>query len=277
VTEQATEFTQDEALNYAAANEAIRSGNPHELSRLLAEHPELARIRVIRGRTLFNQLADWPGCWPRRLESAALLINAGADVNARAGTADNDETTLQEAVSCYDTALTELIIEAGGSADGLDDDRRPLAQALFYEAGDAAKVLIKHGATIDLEFAAGLGRMDLLPTFFDADGTLLPAAGVHHPPVNTPEPPAEGAGSELLEQALVYACITGQREAAAYLVDRGADVNAEPSGFNYRMVPVTWADNHPEVAGLLIQRGARPPAPSDDEQGESGGDGEPGA
>ena len=259
--EDPTSFSQDEALNYAAANEAIRKGDVRGLSRLLSENPRLVRIRVVRGRTLFNQLADWPGHWPRRLESAALLIAAGSDINARAGLREDDETTLQEAISCYDNALTELLIEAGAPVDGVDDDRRPMAQALFYEAREAMKLLVERGATIDLEFAAGLGRVDLIPGFFDENGELLPSAGTHHPPVSRLEPPAATAPSELLEQALVYAAITGEVEAAGMLVDRGADVNAEPSGFTHRMPPVTWAENHPEQVEHLVRRGARRPEP----------------
>ncbi len=156
MTETRTKFTPEEALNYAAANQAIRSGDVRRLAQLLAENPGLVHIRGVGGdRTLFNQLADWPGRWPRRLESAALLIAAGADINARAGIGEHHETTLQEAASCYDAALCELIVEAGASPDGLNDDRRPMAEALFYRAPAAATVLADHGATIDLEFAAG--------------------------------------------------------------------------------------------------------------------------
>jgi uncharacterized protein len=271
MTEIRTDFTPEEALNYAAANEAIRSGDVRKLAQLLAGNPELVHIRVIRDRTLFGQLADWPGRWPRRLESAALLIAAGADINVRPGPDEHAETTLQEAVSCYDFSLTELIVEAGASPDGLDDDRRPMAEALFYASPIAAKVLADHGATIDLEFAAGLGRMDLMPAFFDADGKLLPSAGTHHPPVTpVPVPPEPGAGNELLEQALVYAAINGQQETAAFLIDRGADVNAEPSGFTHRIAMVDWGEAHPEFVQLLIQRGARPPEPDESEEKSAG-------
>jgi uncharacterized protein len=266
----------EETLNYAAATEAIKSGDVRRLAQLLAENPELLyihpprNIRMIGGRTLFNQLAAWPGRWPRRLESAALLITAGADINFRP-VDEHGETTLQEAVSCYDFSLTELIVEAGASADGLSDDRRPMAEALFYASPITAKVLADHGATIDLEFAAGLGRMDLMPAFFDAGGQLLPSAGTHHPPVTpVPVPPEPGAGNELLEQALVYAAINGQQETAAFLIDHGADVNAEPSGFPHRMPPVDWGEAHPEFVQFLIQRGARPPEPDESEEKSSG-------
>jgi ankyrin repeat protein len=263
------EFTKEEALNYAAGSEAIRKGDVRRLAQLISEYPELLYIyaprnlRQIGGRTLFQHLANWPGRWPRRLESAALLIAAGADIDYRGGD-KYGETVLTEAVSCYDFSLTELLIEAGASPDGVDDDRRPMAEALFYKSPIAAKVLAGHGATIDLEFAAGLGRMDLMPTFFDADGNLLPSAGAHHPPV-MPVPVADG---ELLDQALAYAAISGQVETGAFLVDHGADVNAKPSGFPHRIAIVDWAEGNHEFVQFLMQRGARPPEPDSDENVE---------
>jgi ankyrin repeat protein len=242
---------------YVNALDAIKTGDLPTLSELLRKHPQLSYYRAQRGRTLLNQLADWPGHWPRRLESAALLIDAGADVNACTGETRDGETTLQWAVSCNDAALTDLLIEAGAPVDGLNGDRRPMMQALFYESGDAALVLIRHGATLDLESAAGLGRIDLLPTFFDAEGKLMSDAGTHHAPVTNPIPFNDSDVFELLEQAIVYASINGKADAAGYLIDHGADVNAEPSGFTHKMPPVAWARHHPDMVDFLVQRGAR--------------------
>src|SRR5919202_2567329 len=111
---------------------------------------------------------------------------------------------MQWAVSANDVPVAEALIDAGAPIDGVNDDRRPLAQALFYGQAAAAELLVRRGATIDLEFAAGLGRVDLLQTFFDAAGNLLPTAGWHHPSTNEVIPAAPGAAPELLEQALVY-------------------------------------------------------------------------
>lgn len=241
---------------FAAATEAIKTGNVSALSRLLREHPQLPYVRGPGSKTCLNLVSDWPGRWHRRLESAALLIDAGANVNARMGDPATGETTLQGAVSCYDAALTDLLVEAGSPVNGLNDDRRPLAQALFYGADEAAAVLVRHGAKIDLEFAAGLGRLDLLPTFFDAGGNLLPTAGAHHPPVNDPVPPDEKAGPELLDQALAYAVFSGQAEAAEYLISRGANVRAQPSGFTHTISMATWAKHHPDVVRVLARHRA---------------------
>jgi hypothetical protein len=75
-----------------------------------------------------------------------------------------------------------------------------------------------------------------------------------------------GDGNELLDQALAYAAINGQRDTAAFLIDRGADVNAEPSGFPHRIAIVDWGESHPEFVQFLIERGARPPEPDENEE-----------
>src|SRR5271169_1769463 len=140
----------DLASHYEMALNAIKTGMVRKLSELLRDHSQLACYRTEQGRTLLHCVADWPGHWPRRLESAALLIDAGADINAQAGDVGEGETTLQWAVSCNDAALTELLVQAGSPVNGLNDDHRPMMQALFYESKDSASVLIRHGAAFDL-------------------------------------------------------------------------------------------------------------------------------
>jgi len=250
---------QDAALAdvFPIAVRAVKTGDVETLTRLLHEHPTLANARALRGRTLLHHLCDWPGHCPREQETGLALIRAGAEVNARAGDPEKGETALQWAASCDDAVLAELLIDAGTPVDGLGDDRRPLTQAIWYECQQVAETLVRRGAALDLELAAGMGRTDLLPSFFDADGGLLPSAGRHHPPVNAPVP-AEKASSELLEQALVYAVLGGSVECAAYLLDRRADVNAQPSGFDGRGTPLHWAASKKvaRMVELLIEHGA---------------------
>lgn len=242
---------------FPVAVQAVKIGDVETLTQYLADRPELASARSQQGRTLLHHLCDWPGHFPREEETGRALIAAGADVNARAIDSAKGETALQWAASCDDSSLAELLIDAGTPVDGLDDDRRPLAQAIWYECQQVAETLVRRGATLDLELAAGMGQIDLLPTFFDANGGLLPHAGRHHPPVNAPTLPKQ-LSNELLEQALVYAVLSGSVEAAEYLLTRGANINAQPWGFDGRGTPLHWAAGRKSVqmVELLVERGA---------------------
>ncbi|MCD1258016.1 ankyrin repeat domain-containing protein [Paenibacillus athensensis] len=221
------------AAAFAPAVRAVKEGDVAGLAALLAANPGLARARSAEGRTLLHHLCDYPGRCPRLRDTGRLLLTAGADVDARAIDPQQGETALQWAASNDDTATVELLLDAGASVDGLDDDRRPLAQAIWYGCTAVVQLLLARGASLDLELAAGTGRVDLLPSFFADDGTLLAGAGRHRPPVNG-SLPGEPGQDERLAQALVYAVLGGSVEAAAYLLGRGADVNARPSGFGRR-------------------------------------------
>ncbi|MBA3822518.1 MAG: ankyrin repeat domain-containing protein [Ktedonobacterales bacterium] len=250
---------QDTALTdvFPTAVQAVKTGDVETLTRLLRENAPLANAPSLGGRTLLLHLCDWPGHCPRERETGVALIRAGADVNARAGDPEKGETPLQWAASCDDAVLAELLIDAGTPVDGLNNDRRPLAQAIWYGCSQVAETLVRRGATLDLELASGMGRYDLLPTFFRADGRLLPRAGQHHPPVNTPAL-AESPADELLEQALVYAVLGGSVEAAEYLLDHGAHLHRQPSGFDGRGTPLHWAASKKsrQMVEFLVGRGA---------------------
>lgn len=242
---------------FPIAVQAVKTGDVEPLTHLLRERPTLANARSQQGRTLLHHLCDWPGHLPREAETGQALIRAGADVNARAGDPEKGETALQWAASCDDTVLAELLIDAGTPVNGLNDDRRPLAQAIWFECWQVAETLVRRGAALDLELAAGMGMFELIPSFFNADGSVLPSAGRHHPPVDAPVL-AEKASNEFMEQALVYAVLGGSVEAAAYLLDRGADINAQPSGFDVRATPLHWATGRKVtmMVQFLVERGA---------------------
>ncbi|WP_254047574.1 hypothetical protein [Streptomyces aureus] len=74
-----------------AVTEAIVSGDLDTLRGLLAEHPGLAGARVVEhregrgpgGRSLLHLATDWPGHRPRGPETVAVLVETGADPDAR--------------------------------------------------------------------------------------------------------------------------------------------------------------------------------------------------
>jgi hypothetical protein len=78
----------DEPLAVAAID-AIHTGDLPALKRLLAENPDLAQVRLGdnepggMSRTLLHVATDWPGHFPNGAATVAVLIEAGAEVNAR--------------------------------------------------------------------------------------------------------------------------------------------------------------------------------------------------
>jgi uncharacterized protein len=81
-----------------AVVEAIRTGDLAGLGRLLDTHPGLATARIGSDgpdgttRSLLHVATDWPGHVPGGPATVALLVSAGAEVDARFGGGSHDET-----------------------------------------------------------------------------------------------------------------------------------------------------------------------------------------
>jgi uncharacterized protein len=173
------------------AVEILRSGAAQALERLLGEHPELAAARLgdpERGqsRTLLHVVTDWPGHVPEAAAKIALLVAAGADVNARlSGT--YTETPLHWAASSDDVDALEALLDAGADieADGaVIGGGTPMADAVAFGQWNAARRLLERGAATTLWQAAALGLTDRVrdelakgqPTREDLDNALWCAA-----------------------------------------------------------------------------------------------------
>lgn len=71
-----------------SATDSIHQGDLLALRLLLADHPELVAARIGTepdgmSRTLLQVATDWPGRFPNNVETVWLLIEAGAEVDAR--------------------------------------------------------------------------------------------------------------------------------------------------------------------------------------------------
>ena len=210
------------------ALQAITTGDAGRLTRLVVTHPELARATSHKGWALLGHVGvsgsenEWER-FPERIEMARILLKAGAMVDADRGRA------LMAAVTWNDTLLAAALIDAGAAMDGVADDGWILATALLSGQGDAAAFLVNRGARVDAAMAAGVGRLDLLGGFFDdagrlrADTELLAGWWYGDPPahVDRHEP------QRVLDHAFGTACLAGQLQAAAYLLERGADIDAK--------------------------------------------------
>ncbi|HXE64122.1 MAG TPA: hypothetical protein VN519_11315 [Bryobacteraceae bacterium] len=113
------------------------------------------------------------------------LLGAGADPEIDRG------QPLTGAVSFGAIDVVKALLESGVCPDGFHRDGLPMAFALHFDHEAIAELLAGRGAKLDLRFAAGLGRLERVRNWFNADGTLKPGAGALSDPYG-PLPRAAG-------------------------------------------------------------------------------------
>ena len=192
---------------------AIHAGDLIALRRLLDEHPELATASVVTPcregdtmGTLLHVLTDWPGHRLNGAATARVIIQAGADVEARFVGA-HAETPLHWAASCDDVAVMEALLDAGADIEArgaVIAGGTALSDAAAFGQWAAARLLIERGARSTLWESAALGLMDRVEL----------RCGDDPPPTAT-----------AITSAFWGACHGGQATAAEYLLRRGADRN----------------------------------------------------
>lgn len=199
----------DDALAVEATR-AVQSGDLAALDRLLSAHPGLARARIgdpACSRTLLHAVTDWPGHFPNGAAVVDRLVGAGADVNATWVGEPAPETPLHWAASSNDVIVLDALLDAGADIEApgaVLGGGSPLADACGFGNWDAARRLVERGARTRLKDAAALGLLDRVQGAF-----------------------AEGSGpaSDEITQAFWSACHGGHQPTAAYLLERGAEVN----------------------------------------------------
>jgi hypothetical protein len=181
------------------------------VERLVAAEPGLATSSLggrHGTRTALHVVTDWPGYFPNGPAIVRVLLAAGGDPNAREPETPS-ETPLHWAASSDDAEVARALID-GGADINLPDGSigTPLDNALGYGCWNVARLLVERGARVDKLWHAGaLGLLDRLRELASAE----PAPDV-----------------EALSQAFWHACTGGQRRAAEFLLDAGADLNWVP-------------------------------------------------
>lgn len=191
-----------------AVTDAIQSGAQDAIRRLLAARPQLATTRFGdeggTSRTILHAATDFPGHFPNIAATIAVLVEAGADVDARfAG--PHTETPLHWAASSDDVDAIDALLDAGADLEasgGVLTDGPPLDDAVIFAQLAAARRLVAAGAHTKLFHAAAL---DLTVRIDE-----LLAAEV---------PPR----AEEITNALWHACRNGCASAARRLVAAGGD------------------------------------------------------
>ena len=227
-----------------AVVEAIQTGDVATLKRLLDRNPGLAAARLGddepggMSRALLHVATDWPGHFPDVAATIAVLVEAGADVNARFR-GPHAETPLHWAASSNDVEALDALLDAGADIEvdgGVIGGGTALADARAFGQWQAARRLVERGAQTTLADAATLGLMDRVHEYFAGD---------------------VGPARDEISRAFWSACHGGQQPAAESLLDHGADVNWIPPW--ERLTPLDAAERSDDrqLVEWLRSRGAR--------------------
>ena len=221
---------------------AVHAGDIARLRQLLAEHPGVASAPLggrYKSRTPLHAVTDWPGYFPNGPEMVRLLVEAGANPNARQA---GEETPLHWAASSDDWHVAAALIDAGADINAPDGSiGTPLENAVGYGCWDVARLLVARGADVDQPWtAASLGLLD----------RLAPILG-------------DKPSSQRVSQAFWHACSGGQRRAAEYLLGRGADLDWVPDYATGTPLDAATGEGtqHENLIGWLRQHGAHSAEP----------------
>ncbi len=236
------------------AVEAVVSGDEGQLRRLLAADGGLIRARSSRSHraTLLHYLGAngvegfRQRTPPNAVEIAEVLLGAGAEVDAVAGMYGGATVLGLAATSVHpwlagvQLDLLRTLLAHGASIDHPQGGVNPLTPILGCLANgrqEAAEFLAAHGASLDLEAAAGVGRLDRVRWFVDDQGGLR-----------------NGATEAQRQSGFHWACEYGRTEVVEYLLTRGADL----VGLHRGRTGLHWAayGGHLEIVRLLLNKGA---------------------
>jgi uncharacterized protein len=247
---------------------AIKTGDVDRLRALVSEDSSLAASRSSTSHPTLLQCLVLSGKEaPNKIEMAQILIAAGADLNGPLGACG----------SCNNVEVAALLLDCGASVDG-SGGWSPLEEALYWNSRDVIDLLLQRGASIhNLRIASGLGRTDVIESFFSSDGALKPEAGTINWPWGDLEViehsnfdrkgkdqlSAKFASwtndrQSIINNAFVYACMHGHIAAAKLLLQKGAQVNSIPGGFDYSGSGLHYAayNGHRAMIEFLLEQGA---------------------
>jgi len=241
---------------FEAAAEAIISGDITALKRLLRENPSLILERSTREHratllhyTSANGVEGYRQKTPRNIvEITKLLLQSGAEVDAEADVYGGGCTTLGLAatsvhpeVAGVQEALLQLLLDHGALIEKPNlagNSQSAVIACLANGRPRAGEFLAVRGARLDLESAGGVGRPEVVKTFFTPEGTLKPPATKRQ-----------------LQSGFLWACMYGREDVVVFLLEHGADLldRTDTGG-----TPLHWAagGGHLSIVQLLLERGA---------------------
>jgi ankyrin repeat protein len=230
--------------NFEQAADAIASGDIATLRGLIDESPGLIRQRSNRDHrsTLLhyvsaNGIEDYRQRTPPNIIGITrLLLDAGAEVNAESDAYGGHSMTLglvttsiHPEAAGVQIELMELLLARGAAIERVPGDavRACLANGRPLAAG----FLAAHGAYLDFENAAGVGRLDRVQELV----------------ATTP--------NEELGKGFVWACAYGHNDVVELLLDYGVDP-AFGAGIDMTGLHLAAHEGHLDTVKLLLARNA---------------------
>jgi len=210
---------------FEAAADAIVRGDLETLKHLLTHDPDLIRQRSTREHratllhyTSANGVEGYRQKTPRNIVAITrLLLESGAEVDAEADVYGGGSTTLGLAATSIHPELAgvqlpllQLLLDHGAQIDKPNlagNGQKAVIACLANGRPKAAAFLASKGADLNLESAAGAGRLDVTKTFFRPDGALIPPASRRE-----------------LQAGFLWACAYGYEDVAFFLQEHGADI-----------------------------------------------------
>jgi hypothetical protein len=236
---------------FETAADAIVSGDLGILERLLREQPDLIRARSTREHraTLLhyvsaNGVEGYRQKTPKNAVAVArLLLRAGAEVDAEAEVYGGGCTTLGLVATSQhplragvQNDLIDVLLEHGARLDlpGGGHNHSLVNACLRNGCPGAADYLARRGAPLDLEAAAGVGRLDVVQRLVD-----------------------EAAETEQRD-GFSQACGYGHADVVEFLLGKGMKVDARLSvvGAGHTGLHVAAYAAQVEVVRVLLRHGA---------------------
>jgi hypothetical protein len=240
---------------FECAVDAVVCGDADTLRRLLTGNPDLIRARSLR--THHSMLLHYVGAngvegWRQRTPTnavriAELLLDAGAEIDAVADMYNGGCTTLglvatsiHPRVAGVLQPLIDVLLARGSRIDapGGGNWGGIVNSCLANGRPEAAGYLATRGAPLDLEGAAGVGRLDLVQSYFNSEGTLKDAA----------------MAKQMID-GFTWACEYGHTAVVEFLLEHGIGADAvlpRP----HKQTGVHWAayGGHLDTVKALLKR-----------------------
>lgn len=216
---------------FEAAADAIVKGDIKKLQRLLRDDRSLIQARSMREHRAMllhyvsaNGVEGYRQKTPKNIVAVTeVLLEAGAEVDAEADVYGGGATTLGlVATSIHpdragvQNPLMQILLDHGAQIDhetaGGNEENSVIA-ALDNGRPAAAAYLADRGARLNLLSAAGVGRLDVVKSYFNEDGTRKAKTS-----------------QKQVQRAFLYACTWGQSNVVEFLLDKGVDLDKGGDG-----------------------------------------------